>query len=79
MSAQELFNERQKLIEDSLACKNNTRMVNAVRVNYWPYFEYGMTLADALRDYERGNEVFKKYHQEFNPDVPLDRRHDGDA
>ena len=69
MSAQELFNERQKLIEDSLACKNNTRMVNAVRVNYWPYLEYGMTLADALRDYKRGNEVFVKYHQEFNPDV----------
>jgi len=69
MTAQELFNERQKLIEDSLACKNNTRIVNAVRVNYWPYHEYGMTLADALRDYERGNQLFIRFHKEFNPDV----------
>ena len=69
MTPQELFNERKQLIEDTIALKETSRVVNAVRVNYWPYLEYGMTLADALRDYERGNECFIRFHKEFAPDV----------
>lgn len=69
MTPQELFNERQQLIEDTIALKPTKRVVNAVRVNYWPYTEYGMTLADALRDYERGNQCFIQYHKDFAPDV----------
>ena len=56
MTPQELYQERLQLIQDTIALKPTKRMVNAVRVNYWPYLEYGMTLADALRDYKRGNE-----------------------
>ena len=69
MTNQDLYNERVQLIQDSIALKPTKRMVNAVRVNYWPYLEYGMTLADALRDYDRGNECFYRYHREFDPDV----------
>lgn len=47
MTNQDLYNERVQLIQDSIALKPTKRMVNAVRVNYWPYLEYGMTLADA--------------------------------
>ena len=69
MSNETIYNERLQLIEDTIALKPTKRVVNAVRVNYWPYLEYGMTLADALRDYDRGNEAFIRYHREFNPDV----------
>ena len=69
MTAQELYQERLQLIQDTIALKPTKRMVNAVRVNYWPYLEYGMTLADALRDYKRGNECFYRFHREFAPDV----------
>lgn len=69
MTPQEQYNERQQLIEDTIALRPTKRVVNAVRVNYWPYFEYGMTLQDALRDYERGNECFIRFHKEFHPDV----------
>ena len=69
MTPQELYNERLQLIQDTIALKPTKRMVNAVRVNYWPYLEYGMTLADALRDYKRGNECFYRFHREFAPDV----------
>ena len=69
MTPQELYQERLQLIQDTIALKPTKRMVNAVRVNYWPYLEYGMTLADALRDYKRGNECFYRFHREFAPDV----------
>ena len=69
MTPQELYNERLQLIQDTIALKPTKRMVNAVRVNYWPYLEYGMTLADAMRDYKRGNECFYRFHREFAPDV----------
>ena len=69
VNAGEKYNERQKMIEDSIALKPTKRMVNAVRVNYWPYYEYGMTLADALKDYKRGNDCFVRFHREFHPDV----------
>ena len=55
MTLNEKYNERLQLIEDTIALKPTDRVVNAIRVNYWPYLEYGMTLADALRDYDRGN------------------------
>ncbi len=69
MDNQQLYQEREQLIADSIALRPTKRIVNAVRVNYWPYKEYGMTLADALRDYERGNECFYRFHREFHPDV----------
>ena len=69
MTTQEKYNERLQLIQDTIALKPTKRVVNAVRVNYLPYLEYGMTLADAMRDYERGNACFYRYHQEFDPDV----------
>ncbi len=69
MTLNEKYNERRQLIEDTIALRPTDRVVNAIRVNYWPYLEYGMTLADALRDYDRGNECFIRFHREFDPDV----------
>ena len=69
MTPQELYNERQQLIEDTLALKPTKRVVNAVRVSYWPFFEYGLTLADAMKDYDRVNECMIRFHKEFHPDV----------
>ena len=69
MTAQELYKERQQLIDDSLALKPTKRMVNAIRVNYWPFYEYGVTLADCMRDYDKANEAFIRFHREFSPDV----------
>lgn len=69
MTNQEKYNERLQLIQDTIDLKPTHRVVNATRVEYWPYFEYGMTLADALKDFERGNEVFYRYHREFQPDI----------
>lgn len=69
MSLEQIYNERVQLIEDTIALKPTSRVVNAVRVNYWPFFEYGMTLADAMRDYDRVNECFIRFHKEFDPDV----------
>ena len=69
MTPEELFKERTQLIDDTIALKPTSRVVNAVRVNYWPFFEYGLKLSDALRDYDRVNECFIRYHKEFSPDV----------
>ncbi len=69
MTPEELFKERTQLIEDTIALKPTSRVVNAVRVNYWPFFEYGLKLSDALRNYDKVNECFIRYHKEFNPDV----------
>ena len=69
MTTQEIYNERLQLIQDTIALKPTKRVVNGVRVNYWPYLEYGVTLADSMRDYRRGNECFYRYHKEFDPDV----------
>ena len=69
MTAEELFKERTQLIDDTIALKPVSRVVNAVRVNYWPFFEYGLKLSDALRDYDKVNECFIRYHREFSPDV----------
>ena len=36
MTTQEKYNERLQLIQDTIALKPTKRVVNAVRVNYWP-------------------------------------------
>ena len=69
MTPEELYKERVQLIDDTINLRPTSRVVNAVRVNYWPFFEYGLKLSDALRDYDRVNECFIRYHKEFNPDV----------
>lgn len=63
------YQERLKLVEDTIALKPVSRVANCTRVNYWPYYEYGLSIADSMRDFEKANECFYRYHREFSPDV----------
>ena len=69
MSIENIYNERLQLIEDTIALKPTSRVVNAIRVNYWPFYEYGLKLSDCMRDYAKANECFIRFHKEFSPDV----------
>ena len=65
----EKFEERVNLIEDTIALKETPRVVNAIRVNSYPYYEYGVTIRESITDYEKAAEAYIRFHKEFQPDV----------
>jgi len=67
--AQKLFREREKLIEDTIRLRPTVRVPNCARVNYWPFYEYGLSIADSMKDFGKANECFYRFHREFSPDV----------
>ena len=67
--AKQLYDERVKIIEDSVALKIPKRVPNCTRATLYPYFEYGVKLSDASSDFEAATEAYVKYHREFAPDI----------
>lgn len=68
-SGKELFEERTSLIEDALNLREPDRVCNAVRVNAFPFYEYGVTIAESMNDFEKAKEAYLRYHREFQPDI----------
>lgn len=64
-----LYAERSQLIDDALTLRESARVANATRVNAFPFYEYGVTIAEAMRDYEKATEAILRYHREFQPDI----------
>lgn len=69
MTPAEKYEERVNLIEDTIALKETPRVVNAIRVNSYPYYEYGVTIRESITDYEKAAEAYIRFHKEFQPDV----------
>jgi len=69
MTPAEKLNERVQLIEDTLALKETSRVLNAVRVDAYPYHAYGVTIRESITDYEKAVEAYVRFHREFQPDV----------
>lgn len=67
--AADKYNERVQLIEDTIALKETSRVLNAVRVDAYPYYEYGVSIRESITDYEKAVEAYVRFHKEFQPDV----------
>ena len=52
-TGKQLYDERSGLIDDALCLRESSRVANAVRVNYFPFYEYGLSIADAMTDYDK--------------------------
>ena len=65
----EKYQERMQLIEDSIALKETSRVLNGVRVNAYPFFEYGVSIKDSMTDYQKAIDAYIRYHREFQPDL----------
>ncbi len=68
-TGQELYEERSKLLDDALCLRETDRVPNGVRVNYFPFYEYGVSIADSMKDYDRAIDAYMRYHREFQPDI----------
>ena len=68
-TAEELYKERWQLICDTIELKSTSRVPNCTRFDTWPYMEYGITRAQARRDYEKAAECYRRFFREFSPDV----------
>ncbi len=68
-TGKQLYDERSGLIDDALCLRESSRVANAVRVNYFPFYEYGLSIADAMTDYDKATEAYMRYHREFQPDI----------
>ncbi|MCD8218694.1 MAG: hypothetical protein LUD01_11810 [Clostridiales bacterium] len=66
----EIFQERLKLFEDTVACKRTDRVLAAPMIMYLPILMYGdVTIQDVMMDYSKAEPSFVRYHQEFQPDL----------
>ena len=63
------YEERMQLIEDAISLKESHRVPNGVRVSCYPFYEYGVTVAEAMRDYEKAADAYTRFHREFQPDT----------
>ena len=69
MTAAEKYAERVQIIEDAVALKEPARVPNGVRVSAFPYYEYGVTIREAMTDYQKAVDAYIRYHREFQPDT----------
>lgn len=69
ITPKEKYDERVRLIEDTIALRETPRVLNAIRVNAYPYYEYGITIRESITDYEKAAEAYVRFHKEFQPDV----------
>lgn len=69
MTPAEKYKERVQLIEDTMALKETPRVLNAIRVSAFPYYEYGITIKEAITDYQKAIDAYIRFHKEFQPDV----------
>lgn len=65
----EKLEERVQIISDAVSLKEPARVPNGVRVNTFPYFAYGLTIKEAMLDYEKAVDAYVRFHKEFQPDV----------
>ena len=69
MTSAEKYAERVQIIEDAVALRESSRVPNGVRVSAFPYYEYGLTIREAMTDYQKGVDANLRYHREFQPDT----------
>mgnify|MGYP000146157290 CR=1 FL=1 len=64
------FLERAKLYEDTVACRRTDKVLAAPFIMMLPMYLYGgPTTEEVMMDYGAAEEVFVKYHEEFQPDL----------
>ncbi|MDR1658344.1 MAG: hypothetical protein LBT47_12485 [Deltaproteobacteria bacterium] len=66
---QALFLARQKRYFDTIALKKTDRVPVVTWVDTFPIRHYGVTMKDALADHSILDDVWWRYHQEFEPDI----------
>ena len=66
---EKLYQERIKRILDVVALKEPDRVPIFGPYEAFPYYYYGVTLKEAMNDYEMANEVCHKFVDEFEPDA----------
>ncbi|MDR1656368.1 MAG: hypothetical protein LBT47_02275 [Deltaproteobacteria bacterium] len=69
MSANPAFEERQKRYYDTIALKKTDRVPITPMVDTFPIRYYGVTMKDAINDHQKLDELWLRYHHEFNPDI----------
>ena len=69
MTPADKLKERTQLIEDTMALKETSRVLNAIRVDAFPYYEYGISIREAITDYQKAIDAYIRFHKEFQPDV----------
>ncbi len=68
-SPAEKLEERVRLISDAIALREPSRVPNGIRVNTFPYHAYGVTIREAMTEYQKAVDAYIRYHREFQPDV----------
>jgi len=69
MTPTQKYNERLQIIEEAISLGEPFRVPNGIRVNAYPFFEYGVTIREAMTDYKKAIEAYIRFHHEFQPDV----------
>lgn len=66
---EELYQERVKRSLDVVALKEPDQVPIFGPYEAFPYYYYGVTLKEAMNDYDKANEVCHKFVDEFEPDA----------
>jgi uroporphyrinogen-III decarboxylase len=67
-----LYKERLKRIKDAIALKEPDRVPLILTVQAFPMYTYGLTIKDAMYNYEKTEMIFNKFYEEYKPDLAWD-------
>ncbi|MFZ7131142.1 MAG: uroporphyrinogen decarboxylase family protein [Eubacteriales bacterium] len=71
-SPEELYQEREKRIQDAIALRVPDRVPILGSFQSFPCFQYGITMEEAFNNYDKASELFDMLYKDFQPDLAWD-------
>lgn len=68
-TSEELYKERLKRVQDAIALKKPDRVPLVPVMEAFPIFYAGITLKEAMNDYDKATKAFDKFNADFEPDL----------